>query len=222
MSEPPSDAPATGDAIPAGYAVMQVHVAELRQLFNAIDPSPFRDRDLDPDAEAFIVEWSREMPADARLALLVHLDRPAGPADEAEVLHEAVHQFFARRAAESRRRLRRLFHRGRISLAIGLTVLAACIALAQLVVSRAGGRAIGQLAQESLLIGGWVAMWRPLEVFLYDWWPIRAETRLLERLAAMPVRLRYGSDARAGNDAERWRKDWPAAPDGGPAGGRER
>jgi hypothetical protein len=30
----------------------------------------------------------------------------------------------------------------------------------------------------SLVIGGWVAMWRPMEVFLYDWWPVRAEARL--------------------------------------------
>jgi len=38
----------------------QVRVAELRQLFNAIDPSPFRERDLDPRAEEFIVEWARD------------------------------------------------------------------------------------------------------------------------------------------------------------------
>jgi hypothetical protein len=36
-----------------------------------------------------------------------------------------------------------------------------------------------------------VAMWRPLEVFLYDWWPIRAEARLFERLSAMPVSIEY-------------------------------
>ena len=38
-------------------------------------------------------------------------------------------------------------------------------------------------------IGGWVAMWRPIEVFLYDWWPIRREARLYDRLAVMPVRI---------------------------------
>jgi hypothetical protein len=43
---------------------------------------------------------------------------------------------------------------------------------------------------ESLIIGGWVALWRPMEIFLYDWWPIAAEARLFDRLAAMPVSLR--------------------------------
>ena len=46
------------------------------------------------------------------------------------------------------------------------------------------------VVRESLSIGGWVAMWRPMEIFLYDWWPIRAEARLYGRLSAMPVRIR--------------------------------
>ncbi len=56
------------------------------------------------------------------------------------------------------------------------------------------------------MIGGWVAMWRPLEIFLYDWWPIRAEARLFDRLSAMPVRLVYSGEARS----DTWRLDWPA------------
>jgi hypothetical protein len=198
-----------GDAIPAGSAVIEVRVAELRQLFNAIDPSPFLERDLDPKAEEFIVGWSRDLPSDAPLALLVHLDRCAGRPDEAAHLREAIHGFFAGRADSARRRLRQLFRVGRVSLAIGLMVLAAGISLAQLVNGRAGG--VGEVLHESLLIGGWVAMWRPIEVFLYDWWPIRAEVRLFNRLATMPVRISYPA-APPGPDAERWRSDWPAAP----------
>ncbi len=66
------------------------------------------------------------------------------------------------------------------------------------------------MVRESLLIGGWVAMWRPLAVFLYDWWPVRAEIRLLRQLAAMPVRINYRS---VGTPRD-WRTDWPAVPPG--------
>ena len=60
-----------------------------------------------------------------------------------------------------------------------------------MVASALGERPIGALIQESLLIGGWVAMWRPLEIFLYNWWPIRAERRLYDSLSAMPVRITF-------------------------------
>ena len=42
-----STKPAAGDTIPEVCRIIEVRVAELRQLFNAIDPSPFRERDLD-------------------------------------------------------------------------------------------------------------------------------------------------------------------------------
>ena len=203
----PADGTTADDAIPANHAMIEVHVAELRRLFNAIDPSPFRERDLDPKAEEFIVGWGREVPAGMPLALMVHLDRGPGPTGEAAILRDAIHRFFAQRAEASRRELRHLFHLGRISLMIGLAVLATCFGLAQLIVEWIGGSGLGQVLRESLLIGGWVAMWRPLEIFLYDWWPIRAEARLYDRLSAMPVGITYETQAKA----QAWRTDWPAA-----------
>ena len=67
------------------------------------------------------------------------------------------------------------------------------------------GSRLGAIVRESLTIGGWVSMWRPLEIFLYDWWPMRREARLAEKLAVMPVRIRYMDTAAP----ELWRADWP-------------
>jgi hypothetical protein len=197
-----------GDAIPSDCEVIQVHVAELKQLFNAIDPSSFREKDLDPAAEEFIVGWSRDAPRDARLALLVYLDRAAGLPNEAADLGDAIHEFFTAQAQRSRRRMRQLFRRGRISLLIALTFLGASIAIGDLLASWMNGSRFGEIVREGLLIVGWVAMWRPLEVFLYDWWPIGSDARQFDRLAAMPVGIRYG----ATGVSEAWRHDWPAVP----------
>src|SRR5262249_30570498 len=111
------------------------------------------------------------------------------------------------RAAAYRRRLRELFRRGRTSLFIGLTVLAAAIAAGDFLATLLKTSRIGEIVRESLTIGGWVSMWRPLEVFLYDWWPIRNEARLSDRLAAMPVRIRYMN----AKSPEAWKADWPVA-----------
>ena len=197
-----------GDPIPPTCKVIEVRVAELRQLFNAIDPSPFRERDLDPRAEEFIVDWSRDLPSDAPLALVVHLERAAGRPDEAVILREAIHEFFAQRAASSRRNLRQLFRRGRISLVIGLAFLASSTAIGDALASYFQDSRWAAILQESLLIGGWVVMWRPREVCLYDWRPIREEARLSDRLSAMPVKIVY--EAETTSDA--WRSDWPAVP----------
>jgi len=194
-----------GDPLPPKCAVIQVHVAELKQLFNSIDPSPFRNKDLDPRAEEFIVGWAKDIPRDTPLGLVVDLDRPAGLPDEAALLRDAIHEFFLQRAQAYRRRLRELFPVGRTSLVIGLIVLATAIALGDFLASLMKEHRIGEILRESLTIGGWVSMWRPLEVFLYDWWPIRNEARLSDRLAAMPIRIRYMNTA----PPETWKGDFP-------------
>ena len=182
-----------GDPFPANCELIEVRVSELKQLFNAIDPSPFRERDLDPNAEEFITDWAKEASPSATFGLAVHLERPAGLPDEPAELRDAVHEFFRHRADLSRRRMRELLRRGRTSLAIGVCTLGVSIAAGDLAV-RVFSNHIAEILRESLLIGGWVAMWRPMEIFLYDWWPIRAEGRLADRLSAMPVRISYTLD----------------------------
>ena len=201
---------AAGDALPENCRVIEVRVAELRQLFHSNDPSPFRERDLDPAAERFIVDWSRELPTDARLALVVHLERGAGRTDEVAILRDAIREFFGQREVATRRTLRELFRRGRISLAIALAFLTSSILVGDWVAGMFPENRFIQVFREGLLIGGWVAMWRPIEVFLYDWWPIRAEAFLFARLSSMPVRIEYMGRAPSGA----WRRDWPAVPAG--------
>jgi hypothetical protein len=205
---------AAGKPPERGRQVIEVRVAELRQLFNSIDPSPFGEKDLDPRAEEFIVGWARELPRTAALAFVVYLDRPAGLQNESEALGDALREFFRGRAEVSRRKLHQLFRLGRWSLLIGLLFLGASLAIGSLIERELGGR-VGALVHEGLLIGGWVAMWRPLEIFLYDWWPIRADIGLYHRLSGMPVQIRY-----TGAVAADWRRDWPAAPAAPAAGGQ--
>jgi hypothetical protein len=202
---PPQSQSSAGDLLPQRCQVIEVRVVELRQLFNAIDPSPFRQRDLDPRAEEFIVDWARDLSMDKPWGLVVHLDRPAGRPDEAAALREAIHEYFGQRVVATRRKLRELFGRGRISLVIGLVFLTASTAIGDSVAGYLGDGRLGGIIREGFLIGGWVAMWRPLEVFLYTWWPIRSEGRLLQRLSTMPVRIEYEETA----PADAWRSDWP-------------
>lgn len=173
---------------PAAHGKIEVRLRELAQLFNVMDPSPFIDRDLDDAAEEFIVSWARELPGGKELELVIHVEVPPLP-DRREGLAKAVHGYFKGRAELKQHEFRQLLKRGRTSLIIGLLFLAACFAASEAVATLGFGTA-AEFIQESLLIGGWVAMWRPLEIFLYDWWPVRSERELYRRLARMGVKLK--------------------------------
>jgi hypothetical protein len=177
--------------------VLELHVAELRQLFNAMDPAPFRERDLDPNAEAYIVGWAREARKAVPLGLSVRLSREQPTDEKVAMLRDAVHAYFRQRADATRQELRRLFRTGRISLAIGLAFLAAALLVGEFVAGIASRDSYGGILKESFVIGGWVALWRPLEIFLYDWWPILEEARLYDRLGVMTVSV-VGAPAAGG------------------------
>lgn len=175
--------------MPTDAATIQVRVHELRQIFNSIDPSPFRDRDLDPDCEEFIVSWAREHSRDAQLRLVIHLGvaPEAAGHPRAEVV-QAIRNYFEYHERLKRLELRELFRRGRSSLAIGLAFLTACLLVGRSIAPHDASPLLG-VVRESLLIGGWVAMWRPLEIHLYDWWPLLRAVRIDARLAAATIEI---------------------------------
>lgn len=169
--------------------LIEVRLTELNQLFNSMDPSPFHERDLDQDAEEFIVSWAQEHPRHHQLKLLIHLARP--PADLPEVqkiVATSVGHYFEHRAAMTVHELRRLMREGRMSLLIGLLFLGLCQFAATFLVQPAGGWR--PMASEGLTIMGWVAMWKPLEICLYRWWPVLTLRNLYKRLSRMPVEVR--------------------------------
>jgi hypothetical protein len=169
-------------------AKIEINLGRLAQLFNSLDPSPFHERDLDQDAEEYIMGSAEEIPRQRHLRLVVHLPADQLPRTGAPDLGEAIHNYFAYRETNERRRLRLLFRDGRIALVTGLVFLFCCTLIRELAFSFGHG-AISEIAGEGLLIIGWVAMWRPLEIFLYEWVPLRRRCRILARLAKMPVTL---------------------------------
>jgi hypothetical protein len=176
---------------------IEVRVSEISQLFHSLDPFPFREKDLDADAEDFIVSWARELPPDQPVKIVVHLPEDQASTVEAHELGAALTRYFDYRARNIRLDLNELFRVGRRALAIGITVLSISVIAGQTVAANLSPRPIGRVIEESLLIFGWVANWRPIEIFLYEWWPIIRLRNLYRRLALAHVELRsYGSDQR--------------------------
>src|SRR3954470_9379978 len=99
----------TQTGFPPGCVLIEVHLTELQQLFNSLDPTPFRDRDLDPKAEEFIADWAREVQAEAPLGLTIHVDGTPPTPQQIETTQNAVRQYFAARADTTRQQLRMLF-----------------------------------------------------------------------------------------------------------------
>ncbi len=170
---------------------IELRIRQLAQLFNSMDPTPFLNRDLDPEAEAFIESWAQEFPPGDRFHIAIHLEEPPQEPDPNALATEAIHNFFRYKAELTRHQLNQLLRHGRASLAIGLSFVALCLLAADAVGEFTTGTFF-TILRESLTIVGWVAMWRPMQIFLYDWWPLAQRRRLYVSLSHAQVHVVLG------------------------------
>jgi len=170
--------------------LIEVRVDEIAQLFHTLDPFPFREKDLDREAEDYIVGWARELPLNCPIRIVVHFPDTEAQTRATQDLGEAFNRYFAGRAVAVQRDLSELLRVGRRSLAIGVSLLITCLVSAHVVAGYFADTTSKRLVEESFLILGWVANWRPLEIFLYDWWPVAQRRDLYRRLSAATVEAR--------------------------------
>ena len=150
---------------------IQLNLTDVHQLFNTIDPSPFPEKDLDRGVEDFIVSWTEEFPIEAPVDLVVHLKEPPAAEHENQVIEAAIHHYFVYRARLNQLEFRRLMRQGRKSLIVGISFLSACLLLSS-ILGPLQTQILPNFLREGFTIAGWVAMWRPMEIYLYEWWPL--------------------------------------------------
>jgi hypothetical protein len=167
--------------------LIELMVRNVDALFHSMDPSPFREKDLNAEAEAFIVGWARQYAPGTPLRLRVHLQE-APAQDATAMVTDAIHNYFDYRRTLNDMDFRRLLREGRLSLAIGLGFMMTCLLIQHYVVG-VGHGPFRDVLRESLTIAGWVGMWQPIQIYLYSWWPLRRQRRILTELSQVPVEL---------------------------------
>lgn len=171
-----------------GKTCIDIRLKTAHQLFDGRDPAPFRERDLDEDAVDYIVGAFEDLPAKTAVKIVFWITETPGTPIPTEVIREAVRVFFEGEISRLNRRLRQHLRTGQFALGGGLVILAVFLALAEMT-RFLGEGTLRQILREGLVIIGWVAMWRPLDVLLYDWLPLSRERKLFARIAGAEIEV---------------------------------
>jgi len=166
---------------------IDVRVDSLDGIYSALDPSPFRQRDLDPRAVEHIVQWASDAPPKAPLELRISVPTEADPnATEADT-QAAVRNYFQYEAGLLARR----HHRNRIRMlrwiAVGLTLMAVLLTLHSLVERLYPDSLFNDIVGEAFVIAGWVSLWVPIERLGFDGWLLKDQLQLYRHLVEMRV-----------------------------------
>ncbi len=163
---------------------IQVRVPTVERIFNPMDPSPLHQRSLNDEVALWIEEWAEDIDGDEPIALEIYIGDGSAAGKEGAVV-AGLRDYFEYREWAASRRLTELWRDGRISLLIGICAITFFTSASRLI----GDSKLPalQVLREGLLVLGWVSMWKPTEIFLYAWWPIRRKRNAYRRLAAAKV-----------------------------------
>ncbi|HEY0236973.1 MAG TPA: hypothetical protein VGC86_18250 [Afipia sp.] len=185
------DARPSAKAGPSG--LIEIELRQVSQLFNTLDPSPFRDSDLALEAADYVVDRARDLPKDVPIEIVIHLPPDELSKASAVDISRAVKNYFAMRVRQASAELREKFKTGRLSLLIGLVILSACFLIGLSLFHSFKEGPFAEIVRESFVIFGWVAIWKPSEILLYEWPPIARRRKLFRRLSEATVTVNTGS-----------------------------
>ncbi|MEI7433908.1 MAG: hypothetical protein WCJ93_06635 [Methanomicrobiales archaeon] len=171
-----------------GIVVIELVLRNVMQLFNSLDPSPFHEKELDPDAEEYIFNAVLDQGKKIPVKMAIYLPRESITETIRESIILGIHNHFIYKSSVSDRELRRLFERGRIVLVIAMGFLFATLLARQILATLEQTLPI-RMAQEGLLILGWVTLWEPAYIFIYGWWPIVQKRKIYDKITTMEIEV---------------------------------
>lgn len=166
--------------------VIEVTVDGPNELFESLDRGTDWGRHLNERVEQFIVHRAEEQRL-PKYMLVVRIPEVALSRSDSTALATGIRQHFVHRANEERAKVQTLIRDGKRDLMTGSVFLFVC-GIVGLVGVNVLPRAIGLFLEQGLLILGWVALWRPVDLLLYELRPLRLRRDVLDALSKMDVR----------------------------------
>lgn len=171
-----------------GKASVELKLRTPRQLFDERDPAPFRERDLDDDAAQYILTSFREIDDPNKVKIALYFESMDDFKATPREIRDAIQAHFAFQTDIKRRELKDTLRHGFISLAIGLTFLGICAYFGH--GTKRPSDLLGSMRYEAFFIMAWVSMWKPINTFLYEWWPIAESMQIFRQLSQVEVEVR--------------------------------
>ena len=175
-----------------GKRWIEVRVKSPQQLFDSRDPAPFLDRDLDDDFVEYIFSSAREFSLSSPLKIVIYIEEKETKDLPKDSIREAIHSFLTYQIDLQKGDLKNFLKRAQLFFLIGLTILVLSISVAQNLLVPSPPGLIGIL-REGIVIFGWVSIWKPIELILYDWYPLFEKLRFYKKLLATEIDVRFMS-----------------------------
>lgn len=177
-----------------------LYLDDIQYLFT--EPEP--DSDMYVSGIDYLYSEIKIYTRHDRFAVTIALPQEKMREDLGERTREKIKRYCHFKIRENEKDLLAQRHERSNALKVGLFVLVVGLVLAGIFtfIGQSGINtilaAICVIIGQGFVIAGWVAMWQPAELLLYDWWPYRRDIRIYEQIADANIVIKAGEPASAG------------------------
>lgn len=174
-----------------GKSIIEVRIRSVSQLFDARDPAPFRERDLDDDFVEYITSSAEELNHADAFKILIHIEESVNSQMESNTISDAIKDFFEYQVDLKSKQLSKVLKTGQLFLVFGVIFLFVCLFISDFFSkTHLLVETYKSFLEQGFVIMGWVAMWKPLELILFDWWPIYDKMKVYRKILGSEIEVR--------------------------------
>lgn len=175
-----------------GVSEIILNLNDVDQLLIAPGSLFYGKRTLNSDAEEIIIEEAQKASSNNHLHLKIYLRKnDMSRKDEITI---AIHEHFNYRRKKSERQLKKVFRLGWRSLLISIAFFGVLVFLTFVIIELLPEGRLSLTFRELLIILGWVALWRPADLLLYEWRPFKREVDLFRKIEQCKVEIVMGRE----------------------------
>jgi hypothetical protein len=167
--------------------IIAVALEKYADIFNELDPSPFRKRDLDNDLRVFLEDCSSDIPLNQEIILQFNLTNEAQDKEKEERIRQGLKTYFSFTTSLLSSEIRKSYEKSAVYAGVSLVLLFVSYSLRTTIV----GNPLYSTLIEGISISGWVFLWEAISTFTFKKRDAKNKRRHYKRFTGAQIRFNY-------------------------------
>jgi hypothetical protein len=167
--------------------IISVAIESYANIFNELDPAPFRKKDLDQDLRDYLEDSSVDIPLKYDVVLRFNVSGEAKNTEKEEKIRVGLKTYFSFVKDLLGDNIRKSYEKSVVYVFGAFVLLSASYLLRLLLISNI----FFSILIEGITIGGWVFLWEAISTFAFRTRDVKNRCRQYKRLADAPIQFIY-------------------------------
>ena len=167
--------------------IISIAIDKYTDIFNELDPAPFKKRDINHDLRVYMEDSSADIPLKNNITLQFNVLKEKQDIEKEERVKFGLRTYFSFVERQLNREIRRSYEKSTFYVGVAFLLLFTAYSLGTI----ATQNIIITTAVEGVTIGGWVFLWEAISTFAFRKRETKSKSKHYKRFIGAQIRFNY-------------------------------